>query len=139
MQETMKHICNTTGRSNFGQKLQELRDFLGPNNVQNMKIFVHYLICKRVVTTSQSNLNAIYIDFIRQLGIKGAVEFSVQQVIEFFKKCLIIDEEQFYKVAQRANTQINTIKITIVNLGSFCGSLTLGNNRPIWAKEIDLK
>jgi len=99
----MKHICNTTGKNNFSQKLAELKEFLGPNNVMSMQIFVHFILSKRIVTASTSTLNAIYIDIIRQLGIKGTVEFTIMQIVDIFKKCLCIDEESYFKVAHRAN------------------------------------
>jgi hypothetical protein len=104
MQESMKHITNTTGKNNFHAKLVELKEFIGPNNMLNLQIFIHYILSKRVASASSQSLNAIYIDLIRQIGIKGSVETTINQLVDCFKKLMVIDEESFIKVAQRANS-----------------------------------
>ena len=100
----MKHITNTTGKNNFQAKLVELKEFLGPNNMLNLQIFIHYILSKRVASASSQSLNNIYIDLIRQIGIKGSVECAIGQLVDCFKKLMVIDEESFFRVAQRANS-----------------------------------
>lgn len=51
---------------------------------------------------------------------------------------MLIDEEFLNQVAQRAQ-QTNTIKVFLANLGTFIGLLTVAGNRPLYAKELDIK
>ena len=64
---------------------------------------------------------------------------TIVAAIECFKKCMIIDEEQFSKVAQRASNYGSLIKPYLINLGQFLGGLTVASNRPILAKDLDFK
>ena len=53
---------------------------------------------------------------------------------------MVIDEEAFQKVINKPpNGQFNPIKSAVINLGAFLGGLTVGSNRPLHAKELDLK
>lgn len=133
-----KKILNTTGKNNFQTKILELKEYLGPSNTQNMMIFVYFIIM-RIITSSSNTINTIFIDFIRQLNIKGTVENAIQLIVTYFLKCLAIDEEQLMKVMPRINASLSIVKIVVSNLAQFLGSLTLAHNRPILSKDIDLK
>jgi CCR4-NOT transcription complex subunit 1 len=64
---------------------------------------------------------------------------TLWQGLEIFKKCLLIDEDQLLKVLNRAPSQTQVIKNYLKELGQFLGGLTIAQNRPILAREIDLK
>lgn len=59
--------------------------------------------------------------------------------MEIFKKCMLVDEESLNRVAHRAQVQTSLVKQYLGNLGSFIGQLTVAGNRPLYAKELDLK
>ena len=64
----------------------------------NLSWFINYILCKRVSQTG-SNLYPLYIELIKQIGVKSSIEMTVLQAIETFRKCMLIDEELFILVA----------------------------------------
>lgn len=53
---------------------------------------------------------------------------------------MLIDEDVLNQVISRApGSQSSLIKLYLMNLGQFVGSLTLANNRPILSRELDIK
>jgi hypothetical protein len=41
----------------------------------------------------KGNLVQFYIDMIKQIGNKDSVSMTIAQIVEIFKKCLLIDED----------------------------------------------
>lgn len=104
-----------------------------------MQWFIHYILTKRVTTSGGQNLYPIYIDLLKLIGFKNSVEYTISQIIDIFKKCMVIDEELFNKVVHKAPHMTNPIKAFLMNIGIFLGMLTLASNRPILNKEVDFK
>jgi hypothetical protein len=75
-----------------------LKGLIGTADHANLHWFIHLILTKRIVS-QVSNLHHIYIEMIKQIGIKEAFNMTIVAAIECFKKCMIIDEEQFSKVA----------------------------------------
>lgn len=76
---------------------------------------------------------------IKQCGQKDSVTLTIAQAVDIFKKCLLIDEDQLNRVAHRAQSNASLIRQFLTNLGQFIGTLTVASNRPLYAKELDLK
>ena len=162
--DSIKLKCNNTGKNNFKQKLEELKELVtikalsssARNNVRkeeeqteeqkaeitiNLNWFINYILTKRISGQNQT-LHHIYISLIRELGQKECVAKTIVQAFQIFQRCMLIDEEEFNKVASKVGgtvQQASAIKQYLATLGSFLGSLTLAKNRPIHAKEMDLK
>ena len=161
--DSIKLKCNNTGKNNFKQKLEELKELVtvkpqsassrnkSANDEQteeqkaeantNLNWFINYILTKRISGQNQT-LHGIYIDLIRMLGQKDCVPKTIAQAYEIFQRCMLIDEDEFNKVANKVGgtvQQASAVKQYLVVLGQFIGSLTLAKNRPIKANELDLK
>lgn len=97
--ENIKFICNNTGKNNFEPKLEDLKQVVRPSEV-NLKWFIDYILTKRISVQYQKQQH-IYIDFVRQLGIPDSVSRTIKQAVEIFKKCMLVDEVEFNKVANK--------------------------------------
>jgi hypothetical protein len=74
------------------------------------------------------------------LGQKDSISQAISLILEIFRKCMLVNEEKFNQVSSaRVQAQGSQIKTYLASLGSFLGLLTVANNRPIYAKELDLK
>jgi hypothetical protein len=73
-QEELRSICNTTGKTNFAKKIEELKIILNQNPGVNLKWFIHFLLIKRINAT---NLFVYFVDFIRQCGLRDAVSTTI--------------------------------------------------------------
>jgi hypothetical protein len=108
----------------------------------NMHWFIQYILLKRISNQNMAFVN-IYVDLISQMGDKSqTVAMTVHQAIGIFKRFMLIDEEQYSKVANRVPGSMpgtSLLKPYLQALGNFIGSLTLAKNRPLMAKEMDLK
>lgn len=62
-QETIKFICNNTGKNNFEPKLEDLKQVVRPSEV-NLKWFINYILTKRISVQYQKQQH-IYIDLVR--------------------------------------------------------------------------
>ena len=47
IQEQIKFICNNTGKNNFAQKLEDLKQLIG-FNIINLNWLIHYILTKRI-------------------------------------------------------------------------------------------
>ena len=64
---------------------------------------------------------------------------TLSQAALIFKKCMVIDEEEFMKVTNAAQGAAGVIKGYLSSLGSFVGNLTISKNEPIRSAHLDLK
>jgi hypothetical protein len=56
-----------------------------------------------------------------------------------FKKCMVVDEEQFLQVSNVPQGAALVIKNYLQSLGSFIGALTVAKNEPVRSLHLDLK
>lgn len=118
----------------------------------NLRFLLHYILSKRLGPTG-SPLQQIYAEIIRELnqsvpliaskvpGRSGTtvMGLTLAQTALIFKKCMVIDEEEFMKVVNVAQGSSSVIKSYLQSLGTFIGTLTLAKNEPIRAMHLDLK
>lgn len=52
----------------------------------------------------------MYIDMIKQIGHKESVSMTIAQIVEIFKKCMLVNEDLLNKVVSRAHGQASAIK-----------------------------
>jgi hypothetical protein len=81
----------------------------------------------------------IYIDAIKQIGIKDSISITISVILDLFRKCMLINEEMLNQVLSSRPQGVSVIKQYLISIGTFLGQLTVANNRPIYAKELDIK
>lgn len=93
-------------------------------------------------------MQPIYVDIIRELNSAittsnrtrvSVLGLTLIQAGGIFKKCMLIDEEEFHKATSVAHGAGSIIKGYLQSLGTFIGSLTLAENEPIRANYLNLK
>ena len=165
--DQIKLKCNNTGKNNFKQNLEAIKELVitkaeeqskaaianGTQNEPeegeqlpeqkdiNLTWFINYILTKRISGQNQT-LYHIYIELIRNIGHPDAITQTIQIACQIFQRCLLIDEVEFNKVANKVGGTTGTIsqiKQYLKTLGQFLGQLTLARNRPIRNHELDIK
>lgn len=124
--EKMSFIFNNLSHSSVEEKGNRLLEFIRPHHVP---YFVDYVVRKRALM--EQNHHRLYIDFL---------EIVSQGIPKLFDRVL-------KKSVLTARSMLTSEKITFNNderrmlrtLGAWIGLLTLGRNRPILRKDLDLK
>jgi CCR4-NOT transcription complex subunit 1 len=70
---------------------------------------------------------------------QSVVGQTLAQAALIFKKCMLIDEDEFMKVTNIAQGSASVLKGYLSSLGSFVGSMTIAKNEPIRSCQLDLK
>jgi hypothetical protein len=120
VEDQIRIICNNTGRGNFERKIEDLKKFVIKNPAQydeegkevadetsakaddHLRWFIHYILTKRLGAQSLA-LQNIYVEMIRELNsarlkvttTQSVVGLTLSQSALIFKKCMLIDEEEF--------------------------------------------
>lgn len=129
-----------------GDEGKEVVDEKATRADDHLRWLIHYILSKRLGAQSVA-LQGIYVDIIRELnqaipkaaGQLTVVGLTLSQAALIFKKCMVIDEEEFMKVTNVAQGSAAVIKGYLSSLGSFVGSLTVAKNEPIRSVHLDLK
>lgn len=123
VEDSIRKICNNTGRGNFKQKIEVLKELVikkapkvvdgkevedekSANADMHLRWFIHYLLTKRVGPQSVA-LQTIYVEMIRELNVaiqqvkksSSVVGLTLLAAALIFKKCMVVDEEQFLQVS----------------------------------------
>lgn len=166
VEDKIRVICNHTVRGNFKEKIEELKQFVikrapkigddGQEIVdeksaradEHLKWFIHCILTKRLGAQGAALL-PIFVAMIRELSadqtiLKGervhsVVGQTICQATLIFKKCMVIEEDEFLKVTNIAAGGGGVIKGYLSSLGSFVGALTIAKNEPIRSSDLDLK
>ena len=135
IQSKIIQICNNIGKANFPIKLEELKVILAKDQQVNLRWLCHYILTRRI----SSNLQTLFINILKALPRETMV-LAIRLTLEIFTRCLMIDEEKLVKVVQSgAPGGGSPIKKYLICLGEFVGGLTVANNRPLYARELDVK
>lgn len=135
--EEVRNFLNTTAKNNFQQKMEELRTLINQNPQVNFNYFVHQILLKKMNVAPA--ILQIYIDAIKQIGIKDSISITISVILDLFRKCMLINEDMLNQVLSSRPQGISVIKQYLISIGTFLGQLTVANNRPIYAKELDIK
>lgn len=164
IEDQIRIICNNTGKSNFKQKIEDLKKYVvqkvqvqetgvevsvdkkSQNAHENLKWFIQYILTKRLGTQSQS-LQGIYVEMIRELHHtntalnkrQNVIKQTISQVGLIFKKCMLIEEQELEKVINAQQNVAIYLKNYVASLGSFVGNLTIAKNEPLRCSQLDLK
>ncbi len=122
---SIKNIFNSLNKNNINEKTKELKEIL--NNESLIRWLSNYLIYNRII--SDNNYHNIYNKLINSVDNNTLNKMLVKDTISSIKKLLIKGN---YDDGSKEKTEIK-------NLGSWLGLITLGKNKPILAKDLDLK
>jgi CCR4-NOT transcription complex subunit 1 len=123
--EKIKFIFNSMSKNNIADKSSELKIIL--SNDSYVKWFSNFFIVNRV--SVENNNHIIYNDLIVFIDSKELNNLLIRDTIIFIKK--LLNSENIAKDTKEKNI--------LKNLGNWLGILTLAKNRPILAKDLDLK
>ncbi|OQR91282.1 CCR4-NOT transcription complex subunit [Achlya hypogyna] len=122
--DRLHFIVNNMSISTLEAKLPEVRHLLAPDFYP---WFAQYLVAKRVAT--QPNYHAVYLIFMEKVKAP-ALETAI------FKTCL----QQVRALLTSGTITTNSQQRTLLkNLGSWMGLMTLGRNKPLLQRDLDLK
>lgn len=158
MIDQIKLKCNNTGKNNFKQNLEAIKELVITKADEqraaaakdaaasedggkaeeaktsategkmeqkdiNLTWFINYILTKRISGQNQT-LYHIYIELIRNIGHPDAISRTILIASEIFQRCLLIDEFEFNKVANKVGGTTGTvsqIKMYLKTLGQFLG------------------
>ena len=121
----MKMIFNSMTKNNVAEKANELKLLLSNDNI--IRWFSNFFIANRI--SSEYNNHQKYNDIIIYINNKELNNYLIRDTINCIHQLLsrdIGDKEQKEKLVLR-------------NLGSWLGLMTLARNKPILARDLDLK
>ncbi|KDO28102.1 hypothetical protein SPRG_06770 [Saprolegnia parasitica CBS 223.65] len=122
--DRLHFIVNNMSISTLEAKLPEVRHLLSP---EYYTWFAQYLVSKRIAT--QPNYHAVYLIFMEKVHAP-ALEAAI------FKTCL----QQVRTLLTSGTITTNSQQRTLLkNLGSWMGLMTLGRNKPLLQRDVDLK
>ncbi|KAH9125136.1 hypothetical protein AeMF1_004201 [Aphanomyces euteiches] len=122
--DRLHFIVNNMSISTLEAKLPEVRHLLAP---EYYLWFAQYLVGKRIAT--QPNYHAVYLIFMEKIN---------QPLLEeaIFKTAL----QQVHKLLTSGTITTNSQQRSLLkNLGSWMGLMTLGRNKPLLQRDLDLK
>lgn len=123
--DKIKFIFNSMSKNNINEKSNELKMILSNDNY--VKWFSNFFIVNRV--SVENNNHIIYNDLITNIDSKELNNLLIKDTIIFIKK--LLNSENLAKETKEKNI--------LKHLGSWLGIMTLQKNRPILAKDLDLK
>ena len=123
--DNMKFIFNSMGKNNVSEKSKELKALLVNENI--IRWFSNFFIINRI--SAENNNHQIYNELITLINNKDLNKLLIKDTIFFIKKLLA--SENLEKELKEKNV--------LKNLGSWLGIMTLSKNKPILAKDLDLK
>lgn len=123
--EKINFIFNSMSKNNITDKSIELKNLL--SNENNLKWFSNFFILNRV--SVENNNHGIYNELISLIDFKELNNLLIKDTIIFIKK--LLNSENIAKETKEKNI--------LKHLGSWLGIMTLAKNKPILAKDLDLK
>ena len=123
--DTMKFMFNSMSKSNVADKANELKLLLRDDTTT--KWFSSFFIVNRVGLENNNHL--LYNELITMIDHKELMNYLIKDTIHFIHKLLksdTVDKDMKEKAFLK-------------NLGSWLGLMTVNKNKPILAKDLDLK
>jgi len=123
--DKINFIFNSMSKSNILDKSNDLKLILINDNV--IKWFSNFFILNRI--SVEYNNHQIYYELITYIDSKELNQLLIKDTISFIRKLLL--SETIAKDAKE--------KKVMINLGSWLGIMTIAKNKPILARDLDLK
>ena len=123
--EKINFIFNSMSKNNIAEKSNDLKNLLSNENY--LKWFSNFFIVNRV--SAENNNHAIYNELISLIDLKELNSLLIRDTIIFIKK--LLNSENIAKDMKEKNI--------LKHLGSWLGIISIAKNKPILAKDLDLK
>jgi CCR4-NOT transcription complex subunit 1 len=123
--DKINFIFNSMSKNNITEKSNELKLILSNENI--IKWFSNFFIVNRV--SAENNNHQNYNELISHIDSKELNNLLYKDTVSFIKRLLL--SENIAKDSKEKNV--------LKNLGSWLGIMTLAKNKPILAKDLDLK
>jgi hypothetical protein len=123
--DKINFIFNSMSKNNLADKSNELKNILSNDYV--IRWFSNFFIVNRV--SAESNNHSIYHELITYIDSKDLNSLMIKDTVSFIKKLLLSEN-----IARDPKE-----KKVLTNLGSWLGNLTIAKNKPVLAKDLDLK
>lgn len=125
-QDKIHFIFNNLSATNMGIKEDELMEFLDERYVD---FLAHYVVVKRA--SIEPNFHALYITFLTRIAKHIPKLFSKVFDKSFVNVRLLLGSGKIVSSSSE--------RLLLKSLGSWIGALTLGRNKPLLRKELDIK
>ena len=123
-QDRLAFVTNNLDVNNLDSCCREIQEMLRPEWVD---YFGDYIVVKRA--SLEPNFHKLYLDMIAKIGNRALSQSIIVSSIYSVRKLLSTD-----KVLNEPSE-----KKLLKNLGSWLGMLTVGKNRPLMSRDLDLK
>lgn len=125
-QDKIHFIFNNLSVTNMGIKEDELMEFLDKRYAD---FLAHYVVVKRA--SIEPNFHALYITFLTRIAKHIPKLFSKVFDKSFVNVRLLLGSGKIVSSSSE--------RLLLKSLGSWIGALTLGRNKPLLRKELDIK
>ena len=123
--DKIKLILNSITKNNLNEKAKELKNIINNENIE--KWFSNFFILNRI--SLENNNQQIYNELITLIDSNNLNKYLNKDTIFYIRK--LLNSENLEKNIDKQNA--------LKNLGSWLGIITLSKNRPILAKDLDMK
>ena len=123
--DKIKLILNSITKNNLNEKAKELKNIINNENIERW--FSNFFIQNRI--SLENNNHQIYNELITLIDSNDLNKYMNKDTIFYIRK--LLNSENL----EKSNSEQNILK----NLGSWLGIITLSKNRPILAKDLDMK
>ncbi|KJP86831.1 hypothetical protein AK88_03538 [Plasmodium fragile] len=118
-------IFNTLCSFNIDEKIKILKEVMQP---EHYSWLAFYIVKSRA--SKEVNLHEVFLEFIDKLSYPMLIDTIINMTYE----CILI----LFKYINELK-EVSAFKTVLKNLGSWLGFITLGRNRPLKSKILDLK
>lgn len=125
-QDKIHFIFNNLSAGNLDVKETELMRFLEPRHVD---FLAHYVVVKRA--SIEPNLHGLYIEFLTRLSNHIPKLFVKVFERSFINVRILLESEKIVSSSSE--------RLLLKSLGSWIGALTLGRNKALLRKDLDIK
>jgi hypothetical protein len=103
--EEVRNFLNTTSKQNLLQKMEELKVLINQNPQVYFNYFVHQVLLKKVNQNVAIPIQQTLIDAIKLIGIKDSITLTISVIMDFFRKCMLINEDMLNQVLSQRPQQ----------------------------------
>ncbi|VDP52373.1 unnamed protein product [Soboliphyme baturini] len=123
--EKVAFLFNNLSQANLPQKVSEMKELLVDD--QYLPWLAQYLVMKRV--SAESNFHNLYSNFVTAMGNRT------------FNSLILLETYRNIKILLRCDKVMANFsdRTLLKNLGHWLGLITVGQNRPILQRDLDLK
>lgn len=127
--EKVSFLCNNLSQTNLLRKTEEMKEIIAEAGDDFLQWLAQYLVMKRV--TVEQNFQPLYNNFLLSINEEGLDDYVQKETFRNVDILLRSDKRQ--AVSNFGDRQL------LKNLGHWLGVITIGRDKPILSKDLDLK